>query len=350
MQRVVDRLVDVVDGLLDDETLDAVVRDGWPRPMVEGGFALHRRTWDVHAMAAALERELAALHAVNVPSSITHVWPALPGAGVTPVLLAELLGVGEQTIRPSRRGLHFAQRFAEVSGFGLTDEVASADRYVISGSDATIALLSNRLGADHVVGYGDRQSFAVVVDDGDAARHVAGLATDIALWFGRGCFSARAVLFVGTEHAADEFATALAGELTRREHELAPQIDEAMFADRHQQMGVAQFETRVWPARLGWIERRDRWDGAPRSANVVVLCVCDDPVEVLHLPATHLQGVAWCGPGAERAQPLGVTRVCLPGELQSPPPDWPHDGVSNAAALVGMASGRIGASHLDADL
>ena len=314
-------------------TIDAVVRDGWPRPMVEAGFELHRHTWDVVAMEGALAVELSELgEPPESPRSVTHVWPALPGAGVSPVLWTALLGVESQKIRASRRSQHFAQRCADVFGMELTDSL-DADRVVVSGSDETVAAVCEQVGAGRVVGYGDRRSFAVA----DVNTDVEALALDVVMWFGRGCFSAQAVLFVG--EGLEEFAARLADTIARTERELAPNIDEGMFAQRAQAIGVAQFETRVWPARLGWVELRDRWTMRATPPDVIAICPCVNPLDVVEVPPRHRQGVAWGLPG--EPPDLSVTRVCRPGELQRPEPGWRHDGVSNTAALLGLASGRI---------
>lgn len=346
----VETLTAVVESLFGAETIDAVVADGWPRPMVEAGFALHRRTWDVARLAAALCEECAALSARPAPpGTLTHVWPALPGAGVTPVLHGALLGVPRQRIKPGRRAAHFAARFVDVwrqfdDTLELVQTLGTSDRYVVSGSDATVAAIVAHASEDRIVGYGDRHSFAVVVDDGDACRHVEALATDVVMWFGRGCFSAGAVLFVGEQAPGLAFGAALAEAVARREHELAPYLEDDVFAARGQALGVAEFETTVWRARLGWVELRERWSAPPREADVVALVICDDPDAALNVPPHRRQGVAWCGPRTRHFASIArdVTRVCEAGELQAPPPEWAHDGVSNAAALLGLRSGRIG--------
>lgn len=345
-------LQQVVDALLDEATIDAVVRDGWPRPMVEAGFAMHRTTWNLELLHASLQVELRQLPATRTPpATMTHIWPALPGAGVTPVLAAALLGVREQSIRPSRRGAHFARRVAEVwrdIDVQLASEVPFGERVVVSGSDETVDAVIAAHGAANVVGYGDRESFAVVQDDGDATRHVDALARDVVMWFGRGCFSAHAVIFLGDRDAGHAFGAALADAIARREALWCPAPEVGMLATRMQRLAVAQFETTVWPARVGWVELRDRWmpSAADRAANVVTLCIADDVADLdaaLGVPPRNRQGVAWCGLTAPPTI-AGVTRICEAGQLQAPPADWPHDGVSNAAALLGFRSGRIGVS------
>ena len=329
----------VVDGLSDDATIDAVVRDGWPEPMVRAGFALHRQTWNPDALEACVRDELAAIASPpSPPSSMCHIWPALPGAGVTPVLLAHLLGVNEQVVRPSRRGRHFAERFATVAGLPLTTDLPHVDRFIVSGSDETISHICGEVGEHRVVGYGDRQSFAVIPDD-RPERYIEALAKDAVMWLGRGCFSLHAVLFVGSNDRARAFGERLAAAISDAESALVPTPDEGLLARRAQGIGVAQFETDVWPARIGWVELRDRWDGRPREANVVVVVPCDDPADALTLAPRHRQAIAT--PNPELAANLHATRVCAPGELQCPPANWPHDGASNAGALLGEYSGRL---------
>ena len=97
-------------------------------------------------MSAGLQAERATLSGVvpAVPRSITHVWPALPGAGVTPVLLAAQLGIEHQSIRPSSRGRHFAERFA-AAGFETTAVVGGAALAEIGGLERGFASYSGGL-------------------------------------------------------------------------------------------------------------------------------------------------------------------------------------------------------------
>jgi hypothetical protein len=62
--------------------------------------------------------------------------------------------------------------------------------------------------------------------------------------------------------------------------------------------------------------------------------------EVLAPLAAHLAGTALAGFGesepaiAQRLRSLGASRVCAPGELQSPPLDWPRDGLAALGSLA----------------
>ena len=351
----VETIAAIVDELLQDPaTVDAIADDGWPRPMVERGLALHAKTWRADEIADALRVELAVLTEHRTPRTMTHIWPALPGAGVTSVLQSWMLGIDRIGIRPSRRGANFGRHFVDTwrrhdDRVFLTENYREAERVVVSGSDETIAALIGELGHDRIVGYGDRQSFAVVVDDEHFDAHYANLALDVAMWFGRGCLSAHAVVLRGSsEERAVRFAAELAAALESVERELygAWSADEGMFAARAQAMGVAEFDSEVtiFGALLGYVElRRDAWDGSPRPASTVV--VCPDGPQSIGLHPRHRQAMVWGGSmpdGRDPAAEFAVSLVCAPGNLQAPPPDWRHDGVSNAAALLGLRSGRIG--------
>jgi hypothetical protein len=61
---------------------------------------------------------------------------------------------------------------------------------------------------------------------------------------------------------------------------------------------------------------------------------------VLRPLAPHLAGVAFAGFGGVQSKieaefrAIGATWVCAPGELQSPPLDWPRDGLPAFGSLV----------------
>src|SRR5690554_2166522 len=157
--------------------------------MARQGMIFGRETWQIEVIARAFEAEIAdlaessglegaaGLEALRRPQSIVHIWPALPGAGLTPVLYGALLGA-PQWIRPSRRGRHFAEYIAqrwpqEAAPLGLLepgDVWDFAEITVVSGSDETVAEVRNivaKSGAGRrriVTGYGHRVSFCVLVD------------------------------------------------------------------------------------------------------------------------------------------------------------------------------------------
>ncbi len=348
-----------------DRTIEAVVADGWPEPMVRAGFELHRKTWEVDALVAAVEAELAGFGGVasldgfvedsagrrvklERPESIVHIWPALPGAGLTPVLFGALLGV-PQWIRPSSRG----RRLAELVGELWPDDLASlqvlgsdeawsfGDVTVVSGSDETVAEVRRQAGGA-VTGYGHRVSFAVVVDgEGVDLDEVAEkLATDVVLWHQTGCFSARGVLFCGSQERLEAFGELLGSAIDAEEARLgAKALDQDELAQRAQARGVAEFTSSLWGSGVGWAQLVDGpFAGERVAAHVVTLHrveSVDALAEAVSVPRGQLQGVALAAPAGQRKlwsealAKLGATRICLPGELQAPPAGWLHDGRAN---------------------
>jgi hypothetical protein len=367
VRRFVDRLFGDIDA-----TVASVVADGWPEAMVRRGFEMHRHTWDVDALRVAFEAEVSAFGGPGAleqfvadgsgrrlrlvrPESITHIWPALPGAGLMPVLYGALLGV-PQRVRPSSRGRHFAEHVVDLwpsegSPLALVEDEqawATSEVIVVSGSDQTLVEV-RRLAEENrspkrlvVTGYGHRVSLAVVVDHDelDLARTAASLATDVVMWHQQGCFSARAVLFRGADERLEELGAALGQAIAVREEQLdAAELDAAQLSQRAQAKGVAEFTAKVWGEGIGWAQRVDGpFAGEQVAPHVVTLHSVEslDALEAaVDVPSTQLQGVAleaaksthdgW----AQALARLGATRVCAPGRLQAPPAGWLHDGRPN---------------------
>jgi hypothetical protein len=363
----VERLSEFVDRLCSaDATIDAVCDDGWPRAMVERGFQMHADTWTVTDVVAAFERELEPFGGVEAlantenaasvlgPNTISHIWPALPGAGVTPVLFGYLLGA-EQYVRASSRGQRFARHLVDVWNEVVEEglEIRQTDWWdvdvvVISGSDETVdevreIVRERSTRRTRVTGYGHRVSFALVEDeddDTDLKELAARLATDVVLWHQQGCFSCRAVLFCGGEQRRAAFSETLADAIASVEEELdATDVPEAELARRAQARGTAEFAGRVWGDGVGWTTETDEpWTGGCPSAHAVTIHPVSGPEaleQAVDVPPHHLQGVAMSVPDAGRQRwiravsTLGVTRICEPGDLQCPPAGWHHDGRPN---------------------
>ena len=312
--------------------------------MVEAGLAMHRRTWDPAEIEATIDRELreAGRTLDGRPHTVAHLWPALPGSGVTPVLYGYLAGLDEQRIKPSSHGQHFARYFVERwnrhdDSVCLSDAWDHADHVVISGTDETVAAVEATMGAARVTGYGHRVSFAIVEPDGAPERWADDLATDIVMWHQQGCFSARAVFYAGADPHA--FGAALGDAIARAELALDATLDQRQLAHRMQRRGAAEFETTVFGSGLGWVELRDHFDGSLISPHTVTLVPFHGDHLPLGVPPRHTQGVALGVPAHRRAHwaavatAVGATRVCAPGELQMPPASWPHDGRSNVFFL-----------------
>lgn len=377
----------LVNSLYDDfdDTVNAVVADGWPEPMVRAGFAMHRRTWDVDVLVDALDRELSGFGGIDAldafssrgagsnmgtriirPARIVHIWPALPGAGLTPVLFGMLLG-SKQVVRPSSRGEYFAdllhrkwmaldpERVCLAVELGSPNQSwRTADAVVISGADDTIDAVRDFIGQGNhrarptVLGYGHRVSFSVIVDDSSQATMEQARATamDIVMWHQKGCFSSRAVIFCGSKERMIEFSERLGAAIDLCERDLgATTLPPGELARRAQARGLAEFTGGLTGGGIGWVQRTTSpWRGEPTSAHAVTLHHVSNVSQLRHVievPARHIQGAALYAPAGpirrswcEAIASLGATRICAPGMLQSPPGDWSHDGWPNVLDFV----------------
>lgn len=351
-----------VDRLWADEEglVEAIVADGWPEAMVRAGLAMHRESWDVEAMAAAVEDELQMVrrserHRLVWPGSVHHIWPALPGAGMAPVLVGMLLGV-EQAVRPSRRALNFARRAARDAPWRLMEpdaDWADAELVVASGSDETVASVRREMsGRGRVIGYGHRSSVAVVVDgpDVDPGAAAADVAADVVMWHQRGCFSVRAVLFCGGSDRRRVFCEQLAAKIADCEQRWdGADVGDAELAARAQALGIAELQGPVWCRGVGYVREEEQPFSDNREA---IHSVTVHPIEgpeavesMIDVSTTGIQGVAMAGDWRSNRQQwqkalgrIGATRIAPAGTLQSPPAHWWHDGRANALSWARVVS------------
>lgn len=336
----------------EDALIESVVADGWPEEMARAGFEGHRKTWDIEALARSVKAELGAVadkdrYRLRWPGRVHHIWPALPGAGMTPVLMGVLLGIS-QGVRPSRRGLHFGRLAAEIGGWDLIEPGESweeTDVIVVSGSDETLEQIGKRVGpASKVVGYGHRVSFAVVVDgDGvDLVEAARGISRDVVMWHQGGCFSVRAVLFAGEGPRRNEFCRLLAKAIDAREKEWgAVFVEQGQLAARAQALGLAQMKGPVFTEGVGYVRPVDGpFRGENEAIHSVTVHDVGGPLELagaVDLPVRHIQGVAMSGAWRDDEEAwidglgrLGATRIAAAGQMQAPPAGWWHDGRPNA--------------------
>lgn len=341
----------------DEESLvEATVADGWSEEMARAGLVMHRRAWDAERLVEAVDAELGPVrdsehHRFVAASRIHHIWPALPGAGLVPVVVGMMLG-SSQAVRPSSRGRYFAKAAARHADFDLIEpdeDWQGADRVVISGSDKTLAAVRQQMGGcGEVVGYGHRVSFAVVVDRAssvDLEEAAKDVARDVVMWHQQGCFSALAVLFCGTVGRQRVFCQVLARAIAGLEDRWGTAgITDAQLASRAQALGLAQMTGEVFGDGIGYVRVADEpFEGTSEAIHSVAVHQINGPQDVaekVDVQVTQLQGVGICGAWREDRRPwlealcaTGATRICRAGTLQQPPPDWWHDGKPNALSL-----------------
>ncbi len=325
----------VADLLLPLPFMKPLVDDGWSLPMAKKGWELHSKTWrDLECVREQIE----GTEDRRPVREVCHVWPALPGAGVSPVLFGILCGVEKQDIKASRRGTHFANYFAEKAkpyGVSLVEspDYSSYDRLIVSGSEETLAHFS-ALNAN-LIGFGHRESIAIV----DASfRNFLGLVQDISQWRQQGCFSVRAIFFVG--QGVEEFMVRLAAALSRPYN--APIYSESELVTRLQKRALLEMTSRIIvdpekaTENIAWVHAcQGAWGGAsPAPGCVDVLHVQDveSLLSMIAIPAHQRQGVALGFQDKMLGKKLiesGFTLISQVGEMQSPPLSWQHDGRSN---------------------
>ncbi len=293
------------------------------------------------------------------------VMPAnLPGAGMHE-LAAALLSGASALVKCSRREPFFFPAFAqslseidpalgarlEVIGFGRErDDLTAAmtggcDFIVALGTDAGIASLS---GGARLFGFGSRAGGALVSLAAPAnARAIAdALARDVTLFEQQGCLSPHHVFTEdrdGTE--SRNFATALALALEAAAAKLGPatpSFDAAAAIRRMRESArwrkLGAHPVDLWEGRaMGWtvvFDARARFTVSPgfRTVTVTPVADCADFESRLAPIAGRLEAFALAAPRHERARWLevlaraGVSYVCDPGQMQSPPILWPHGG------------------------
>jgi len=373
------------------ETLDGL----WPASMLREGFRDHVRTWEaVERLVDGLRRELGAFGGfealdswsttasgaslrVRPPSEVVHLWPSLPGTGVTPMLYGALLGV-EQAVRPAEGTERFARRLVDLwnriddlppldvqpSG---SDRWTEAEVVVVSGTDETLREVRRRIASERrgrattVTGYGHRVSMGAVPETlgGDLVECAREMARDAVLWNQAGCFSLRGVLVAGPADQREAFCEHLGRAIADWEQRLDAVPDEdsdgalGIFERRMQARQIAEFRGRIYGDGFGWVEERTGpFRGDWISLHTVTCHPVDGPSDVsdaVDIDRCHLQAVARPdSPNGARWDvefaDAGFTRVGSPGRLQAPPPDWLHDGRLNVGEWL-AATTRDGAER-----
>lgn len=247
-------------------------------------------------------------------------------------------------------------RCIAIARFGSGDEAClrallEADCVAATGSDASIAALAARvLPKQRLIASGHRLSLAALGPEalrGDALAAAAeAIALDAALWDQQGCLSPLVVYAVGSDREApDRLAEALARALASLERRLPRgQLEAAAAAAFRQECDGAELRAAAGggvrllggPAQRYAVVREA--DSAPRPAPLnrfLRVSPVENPEEMLasiRPLAAHLAGVALAGFGrdldrvARGLADLGASRLCPPGELQSPPLAWHHEG------------------------
>ncbi len=318
-----------------------------------------------------------------VPPRVTgHVWAStLPTSGWIPVLGTLLIG-GAALIKAPAAAMPAAAALIDPlaaahpacgrclaarawAGGGPQDALLAraCDALVVSGGRdaiARFALLNAERpdGPAPLLPFGPGRSCAVIPASALPATDdlLDALALDVAAYDQRGCLSPQA-LWVEIEDRDDretrglELCARLAAALDRVAAILPRgDVPEAAAAAIMQRRGTAAFRGRPFSARDALV----LWEPTPyRADNPLHRTLPVHPFEggpeglrdlIQGQGRLHSLGVA--GDIAQRAAfaatfaHLGISRVCAPGAMQTPPGDWHHDGLawlSHLARFVDLA-------------
>jgi len=239
---------------------------------------------------------------------------------------------------------------------------------VATGSDEALGAISARLGpTTRFVGYGHRFSIAILgprLCEGDLLERAAeGLALDVARWDQMGCLSAVVVYLLGVDTAlAEQIAERVSDALARLEDSMPRgSIETARAAQLASERAEARMRVATSGGRL--LEGRGHTvvleaDAQARPAplgrflRLMPVSTHAELLERLTPFAGQLSSVAIAGLAEENSVPdprssgdlpllsqlshLGVSRITEPGRLQTPPVDWPHDGLPLFTPLARM--------------
>jgi len=351
---------------------------GFSAENVREGLARGLAPWSGDALHALAERELSHGGAFARGHDVTAV--LLAGAIPMPALLSMIAPLALRSavlVKTAARDPITAPlvarsiaavdaqlaRCVEVVDFPGSDTARmevflSAECVLATGSDETIAAVAARVGRHQaLLRHGHRFSLALLgpeACDGAALDRAArGLALDTALWDQLGCLSPIAVYVAADTDSCRRVGAALARALDRVGHELPRGAVDARAAAlfAHERAGAELRAAAGQPVALhaapdtSWAVVCEP-DAAPRPAplhrfvRVHPLSGPDRLGAALGPLAAQLAGVAIAGFGRAESQVavglrlLGASRVCAPGELQSPPLDWPRDGLAPLGSLA----------------
>lgn len=295
------------------------------------------------------------------PAAILHVLSGnTPHAGLQSLIRGLLLGSHNFCKIPAA-GLPEIEKFraalprALAACVDIAETLApawlqDADALVVFGGDETIDHFRRRARPDQrFVAHGHRISIGVVFDDPDFAS-VAHAARDASLFDQQGCLSPHCFYVAGS--AAEQYAAMLAGEMEKfQAHTPRGAVSLSEAAAMDELRGTHAFReangerVRVWASA-----NTNAWtvvfDADPRFAAsclnrvIFVRPLPEDAREFTAalIPAgAHLSTVAiWPSSRANagRVLPLGASRICEIGRMQSPPWTWHQDGGQTLASLV----------------
>jgi hypothetical protein len=222
---------------------------------------------------------------------------------------------------------------------------------VAYGDDVTIESLHRR----NVIGFGSRVSGALIAADGIGPSRIGEvadlLARDVVLFEQLGCLSLHHVFVVSPDgRAAREFAIRMSAALERLGESMPPAriplhdagaIRGVRERARWRAIGgepVELFEGHGLEWTLIFEPRADSFRISPGFRTVHVSAVRDFAEFRAYIASVsgRIEAIAVVGEDCEiEARAMAIPYVCAPGEMQSPPIDWRHNGGAFLDIMVG---------------
>lgn len=341
---------------------------------IREGLDAALRAWKSEDLIACARREIATTRDSNSIELSPFAWTAVLGGGGIPMptLLSGLLPliVGSPVLmrEPSSdrvtgsllkrsleaRNEELGRAFESIwfpSDDIALEELLEAPCVVATGSDETIRAISQRLRPNQrFVAYGHQFSVGVLgpaldLDDGALRETSAAFALDIARWDQSGCLSPAVLYLVGVDADHRERIASAVADALEELHERMPRGRMSTVQSAQHAYEIAEARMRQADGKSMLVEGSDfvvvlEANASARAAPLqrfIRLMPVDSSsalLESLAPFAGHLSNVACVGFSEidaialqESLSGLGVSRITKPGQLQTPPIDWPHDGM-----------------------
>lgn len=345
---------------------------------VREGLEAALRAWKPDELVGCARRELSAVNHSNELVLSPFDWTAVLAGGTVPmptilsVLLPLILGSpvllreasnDRSTAALLKRSLDaqnptLARAFEHLTF--AADDVAmnlllEAPCIVATGSDETIRSVSSRLRpSQRFLAYGHRFSIGILgpvlkLDD-EAIRQVAeGFALDVARWDQTGCLSPVVIYLVGGEPSSGPMIARATSDALERISRRMPrgEISTAVAASHASERAEARMrqgsaetsrDTMLFEGEDYTVVLEANAQARPAPLYRFLRLMPVDSIGELERALSPFRGqlssVAFTGFSPGQADELrqslvrfGASRFTKPGRLQTPPVDWPHDGM-----------------------
>ncbi len=321
---------------------------------MSSGLVASLTPWDETGLSALVAEEQSYCSG-GIPPQLCLVvlGGVLPPSHIQAIAYPYLLGAEIIVKHPSRDPL-FPAIFSEalddellvVERLGFGGVWSRADAAVAVGDDESIHAISQRIAAaTPMLRFGHRTAVCLVLGGGVARTQstAQSIATSIGIFDQLGCLSPREVLVVGSEDDASALAEAVSQELAQYplRRSLGLEVESSIRAFRESGL-IGSYA--IWgPDDLQWgvqVRVGGQHEGTPGGRQIIIRAIehLSALPEVIAPVAGRLSAVGVSGGPLDPATTrmlvrAGASRIVEPGQLQAPPPTWPHDGCRPLASL-----------------